>query len=244
MAIAGQGTNLAIGFGSPEVVFPLTNVANASLSRDGRWLACTAGPNEVWLLDLQNPKDATLLGRQRSALMVAVSPNGQWVASGNWHGYDGVWIWNTSTREVVKRIPMGQVKPDWSPDGRWVSITGITEDQHFKFLVLEAHSWRVRHESESLASMGSCAFSPDSRLVGFVSDGGRAIRLHEVGSFRQLATLEAPNHGAVGWLAFSSDGDRLAALEYRQGIQIWDLPRLREELRARGLDWEPLRQAR
>lgn len=244
LTTAGLGTNPTISFGPPKVIAPLTNVAVASLSRDGRWLACTAGPNEVWLLDLQNPKDATLLGRQRSALMVAVSPDGQWVACGNWHGYDGVWIWNTRTREVVKRVPMGQVKLDWSPDGRWVAVAGITEGQDSKFLVLEADSWKVHHESESLASVGTCVFSPDSRLVAFVSDGGRAIRLHEVGSFRQLATLEAPNHGAAGWLAFSPDGARLAALEYRQGIQIWDLPRLREELRTLGLDWESPPRAR
>jgi WD40 repeat protein len=210
----------------------------ANLSKDGRWLAFTTYPHEVWLLDLTDPKPAVLLGQQRSALAVAVSPDGKYVASGNWHGNDGVWIWNTRTVAVVKRIPMALVKLNWSPDGRWVSVTGTTDGHVFKLLLLEAGSWRVRHESEALASAGHCAFSPDSRLVAFICNDGRAIRLHEIESFRQLATLEAPHHGQAVWLAFSPDGDRLAAQEYRQGIQLWDLTRLRAELRQRGLDWE------
>jgi WD40 repeat protein len=238
LAAASRGTNLTGGFGPPQVISPVRDVAMANLSKDGRWLAFTTYPHEVWLLDLTDPKPAVLLGQQRSALAVAVSPDGKYVASGNWHGNDGVWIWNTRTVAVVKRIPMALVKLNWSPDGRWVSVTGTTDGHVFKLLLLEAGSWRVRHESEALASAGHCAFSPDSRLVAFICNDGRAIRLHEIESFRQLATLEAPHHGQAVWLAFSPDGDRLAAQEYRQGIQLWDLTRLRAELRQRGLDWE------
>lgn len=42
----------------------------------------------------------------------------------------------------------------------------------------------------------------------------------------------------IGWLQFSPDGNRLAALEWIYGIRLWDLPLLRRELRTRGLDGE------
>lgn len=234
-----QGTNLTGSFGPAQAVLPAREVALADLSRDGRWLAFTTHSHEGWLLDLMAPEAAVLLGQQRSALSVAVSPDGQWVASGNWHGYDGLWIWNTRPRAVVKRIPMALVRLNWRPDGRWVCAAGTTDGHAFQRLLVEAGSWQVRHETETLASAGHCACSPDSRLVAFISDGGGAIRLHEVRGFRQLATLEAPHQGQAVWLAFSPDGTRLAAQGCRQGIQFWDLSRLRPELKARGLDWEP-----
>ena len=69
------------------------------------------------------------------------------------------------------------------------------------------------------------AFSPDSRIVAFVIDH-HLIRLHEVETFRHLATLEAPRPAVIAWLQFSSDGQRLAALELSHGIQLWELRRL------------------
>ncbi|MBL9129092.1 MAG: hypothetical protein JNL97_15690, partial [Verrucomicrobiales bacterium] len=52
------------------------------------------------------------------------------------------------------------------------------------------------------------------------------------------AVLEGPGEGRILDLAFAPDGERLAVVRERGEIQMWNLGRLREELRARSLDWD------
>jgi WD40 repeat protein len=125
----------------------------------------------------------------------------------------------------------------YSPDGRWMAVSGASADNSYLLQLWETRSWTLRHSLTDPNSLNQPVFSPDSRIVAFVSER-RRIRLHEVESFRHLATLEAPSRTYLGWLQFSPDGNRLAALERTHGIQLWELPRLREELKVRGLDWD------
>jgi len=150
---------------------------------------------------------------------------------------EGVKVWNTRNRTLEKTLPMGGSMMAWSPDGRWLATSGTQTNFVNTQQVWDTQSWKLRHSLELQHSHGFMAFSPDSRVVACITDQ-RLIRLHEVESFRHVATLEPPNRGYIAWLEFSSDGKHIAALEVNHGIQLWDLAQLREELKARGLDWE------
>jgi WD40 repeat protein len=169
--------------------------------------------------------------------MVGISPDGQWVTSGNWNGMDGIKVWNTRRRTLEKRLPMGGVMMAWSPDGRWLAVSGTLTNHANAHQLWDTWSWALRHSFEPEHSHGPVAFSPDSRIVAFVADH-RLIRLHEAETFRYLATLEAPGNATIQWLQFSRDGQRLAALESQYGINLWDLRRLRADLAAMNLDWD------
>jgi hypothetical protein len=53
-----------------------------------------------------------------------------------------------------------------------------------------------------------------------------------------LAEFHAPQARLLSGLRFSRDGSQLAALEWDQQIQIWDLRCIRQELAQLDLDWE------
>jgi WD40 repeat protein len=84
--------------------------------------------------------------------------------------------------------------------------------------------------------MTPLAFSPDNFLMAVTSDT-RVIELVAAATGEVLANLEAPNCGTLSYLRFSPDGTRLYALQWDQQVQVWDLRRLREELRKLNLDW-------
>jgi WD40 repeat protein len=236
---ASDGGTNTVSFGIRQPISKLQNVLYGALTPNGRWLACTCerARDQVWLLDLEDPDTPIALGQHYSGMSVAISPDGEWVASGNWHGTEGLKIWRTKTRTLEKTIPMGNVLLACSPDGRWLAVSGVSADHSFQIQVWETGSWTLRHSWTDPSHRNQPAFSPDSRIVAFVSER-RKTRLLEVETFRHLATLEAPCRTFITWLQFSPDGHRLAAFEWTHGIQLWDLPPLRQELRARGLDWE------
>ena len=80
------------------------------------------------------------------------------------------------------------------------------------------------------------AFSPDAIMLAIMREP-RVIQLIVAETGEALADLEAPNAGKISYLRFSPDGSRLFALEHDHQVQVWDLRRIREELRKLNLDW-------
>ena len=80
------------------------------------------------------------------------------------------------------------------------------------------------------------AFSPDAITLAIMRERN-VIQLIVAETGEVLANLEAPGAPNISYLRFSPDGSRLFALEYDQQVQVWDLRRIREELRKLNLDW-------
>jgi serine/threonine protein kinase/WD40 repeat protein len=230
------GTN-SIRFGPRQLLVSLNKMVYGALTPDGRWLAGTSEPDRVWAVDLTDPAHPIALGRQAAVERIAISPDGEWVASGSWNSYSGLHVWRIGSRTLEKKIPMSGVHLAASRDGHWLAVTGTLTNEVRALQIWDTRSWTLRHFAPQPASAAATAFSPDGRLVAFITERCR-IQLHETESFRHLATLEAPIRANLTWLRFSPDGTRLAALEVMHGIQVWNLVKLREELKARGLDWE------
>jgi WD40 repeat protein len=83
-------------------------------------------------------------------------------------------------------------------------------------------------------------FSPDGKVLVLEVEG-RAIRLMDPASGKELARLEDPKQERSHWAGFTPDGTRLVTLDQgglARSIRVWDLRRLRQELAARRLDWD------
>jgi WD40 repeat protein len=202
-------------------------------------LAVSSG-GSVYLLDLEAKSRPRHLSGRQGLHDVALSADGRWAAAGSWQG-KGVRLWDAHTGLVVKDwlMEFPSVNVAFSPDGRWL-VTGTGQEYRFWHVgSWEADKAIPRHPDAGNVP-GFMAFTPDGRLLA-VTWTRRVIQLVDPQTGESLATLEPPDPGAGGIcsLCFNGDGSTLVAATDNHCLQIWDLRKIRRQLRAMGLDWDP-----
>ncbi len=160
---------------------------------------------------------------------VAVSPDGQWLATGTHIESRGAQVWRTSDFQKVADLPLdyGSGGVTFSPDGKWL----MTENSPCR--LWEVGTWR---EARQIGGHGY-DFSPDGRLM-VVQDDSKIFRLVETETGRTLARLESPDL-CQGWAAFSPDGSRIVVTtDDGPAVHVWDLRTIRKQLAGMHLDWD------
>lgn len=168
---------------------------------------------------------------------VAVSPNGQYVATGTWRGA-GVKVWDATTGALVRDLP-----------ARESAGVGFTLDGS-RLLVLESEGtyrahrvgtweqeWERRSPDTGFTRGLRAAFHPNGRIMAHVSDRVN-LRLVDLETGEELAVLPVPESQNLSGYQFSPDGRYLAVVTVRGAVQLWDLERLRGILRELELDWD------
>jgi WD40 repeat protein len=223
--------------GPPERLSPVAG-AGLAQSTDGRVLAVgadlfgAAAPYAgVWLY--RPGRDGPLrLEAGQNVNHVAVSPDGRWVVAAVWPS--PVRVWDAVTGRPAREMGGdGFCFSAFSPDGRWL----ITARDGGRL-------WRVGDRIEDWAEeprvgvprLGSYAFAPDGRLLA-VADVDGVIRLVVPETGREVGRLEDPD-GRTGIPCFSPDSARLVVVHRTAGVRVWDLHRLRTQLRDLDLDWD------
>ena len=162
-----------------------------------------------------------------------MSADGNWAATGTWDGTgnERVCVWDAHTGLRVSSLPVPRdANVAFSPDGHWLVTASSAE---FRFW--EVGSWKPGYRlSVDTERFGLIAFSPDSRMVA-LSTGRSGVRLLDVAAMTELATLE--DDGDERPLGFSPDGGSLATVGHGNTVRLWDLRRVREQLKEMGLDW-------
>jgi serine/threonine protein kinase/WD40 repeat protein len=157
---------------------------------------------------------------------VAVSPDGQWLATDT-HQTGGVRIWRVRDGAEVATLPgSGGTGVIFSPDGKWLMTTG-------------GRLWAVGTWLEVRDTGGAAVcFSPDGRLL-LVNGTDMVLRLVEIETGRTLARLESTDLCAVSYATFSPDGSRIAVTTNDgPAVHVWDLRAIRRTLVEMGLDWD------
>jgi eukaryotic-like serine/threonine-protein kinase len=159
---------------------------------------------------------------------VAVSPDGQWVATGS-HGRNGAQVFSVRDAKRVADLAIeGLVRVEFSPDGQWLMTTSPP------CRLWKVGTWR---EPLEIGGQGLC-FSPAGRLLA-AKDEDQVLRLVETETGRTVARLTSPDLGDVSGAAFSPDGSRLAVNNSsRPVVQVWNLRSIRNHLHGIGLDWD------
>jgi serine/threonine protein kinase/WD40 repeat protein len=200
-------------------------------NRDGRVMASAQGRGA---LVRHADRDAELikLAPQHDVRHVAVSPQGEWVATGSHSATDDyVKIWEARTGRHVTDLPIeGSSMVGFSPDGRWLLTTGGG------CRLWKVGTWR---EGPKIGGVSHAfAFSPHGKVLA-VETGSGAVRLVDPDTGREYARLEDPNQDRAAHLAFSPDASQLfASAEDSPAVHAWDLRAIRAELAKRGLDWD------
>ncbi len=164
---------------------------------------------------------------------VSISPDGRWVFVGNWKGASAR-LMDAASGEVIREFTGESVKGFFSPDGRWLLVANGPD-----FLLCETGSWTVTRRIQRLypeAAAGAAAFSSDGTMMA-LAYSQYVIKLVDLASGEVLATLPNLDQFAVLDLSFTHDDRWLVVTTVERLIEAWDIPRVRDGLRAIGLDW-------
>ena len=155
-------------------------------------------------------------GNEGKLFAVAISPNGEWVATGGWSKTNDVYLFRRATGQMIHRVtglPNVATHLTFSPNGRLLVISlwgknGIR-------VYASTDGWQSSRESAQDSDYGAdtyaAAFSPDGqRLVTTSFDG--LIRLYDVaeGRLRHLTSARTPAGDQPFSAAYSPDGRRIA----------------------------------
>jgi eukaryotic-like serine/threonine-protein kinase len=219
--------------GPPDELWPDRTFRPAGADRDGRIVAAVSLDNRFVLVDTHRP-DAPIVRGDVPIVAAAVSPDGRRAAATLW-AKDTVRVWDTSDGRVVCDLPVpGQGHPFFSPDGRRLLTASLTE---YRVWDVNSHGLLLVRDKQPEGISGGAAFAPDGTMALIRSRTQALIDL-VAGDGRLLAQLEAPSRHGLSWVTFAADGSRLAACCDRQVTHVWDLRLIREQLRAKGLDWD------
>ena len=206
-----------------QLPFPASN-AGLDADRSGRIVALANYDHAV----VQNCGRITQVSPLDDCRYVAVSPDGQWLATGS-HGHNGAQVWRIGDyRQVADLAVEGLVHVAFSPDGKWLMTTAAP---------CRLWSVGVWQEERKIGGTGLC-FSPDGRIL-LVVDASKVLRLVETESGRTIARLESPDSCDVTEATFSPDQARLVVTtQDGPAVHVWDLRAIRKRLAAMGLDWD------
>ncbi len=126
----------------------------------------------------------------------------------------------------------------FSPDGRWLVSSTMSASSAFHFWRVGTWGLDLRIVKERLGGADyPPAFASDGRLMalGIAPD---QVLLADAATGRELARLTTLQPVTPTPLVFSPDGTKLVARTNQKTALIWDLRRIRDQLRPMGLDWD------
>ena len=227
-------------------------VESLGFSPDGTQLGAGQGVYGVRLSKVIDGEEIQTLGSGYNSV-VAYSPDGETVASGNRDGI--IWLWRLADGELLASFERPEAG---SPTDRWMKALVFSPDgalmasAHWDGRI---HVWQVSsgdilhtlEAPEGPSGTGTIAFSPDGSLLavnGAREDGSHGVRLWQVSDGKPLRVLTGHANETTD-VAFSPDGTLLVSGgSTRDGTvklwqtSDWSLWHSLEHLDAQGkIDW-------
>ncbi|WP_437571696.1 phosphorylase family protein [Sorangium sp. So ce542] len=154
-------------------------------------------------------------------MAVAVSPDGQLIASAHWNGQ--VWLWDVATGEPRRALTghVGSVRSiAFSPDR--ATLASCSSDTTIRLWDV-ATGRELRVLRGHAATVTSVAFSPDGATLASVSND-RTVRLWVVAAAAEPRLLRG-HTAIIRGVAFSPDGATVASASDDRTIRLWDVAR-------------------
>ncbi len=214
--------------GGPSLVFPADDPS-----------VFAVGDNDAGEVRLYDAIELTEIGRLHGddgIRTLAISPDGRWVAASGWKSHS-VLVWDRHGSAPPRPLPSlknneGFTHLAFDPSGRHLVMSTMDEISQWRVGTWEKQRSIPRHGPHHPLAM-----SPDGALLA-VADGSRWVQLLRSSDLSPVAKLPRPRR--IIWdLRFSPDGRFLVGTVVEEGLFLWDLERLRDELEKLDLDWQP-----
>jgi hypothetical protein len=191
----------------------------AAVDAGGRLLATASLDKTVRLWSLATGEQLRVLrpaigsGAEGELFAVAVSPDGRFVVTGGWTGFEwekanSLYVFETGTGQLVRRVaglPQVINRLAWSPDGRYVAA-GLAGANGIR--VFRVGDWHeVFADIDYAGPVYGLTFEASGGLAAAAFDGG--VRLYGK-DLRPVAKAKAPGGAHPYSIAFSPNGSVLA----------------------------------
>lgn len=230
------------------------HIQTIALSPDGNQVAVgdDAGGLRVWEIA---GEESAKLWHSESVSAVAFSPDGQRIATASWDR--SARVWNATTGGELYTISYRDqaIIAMFSRDGRHMASGSLRGT----VVVADTVSGKEILELPSLKSLGSIAFSPDSRWIA-ASQGSpppdswfilkrqpaaqpAQVLVYDIASGQPVAKLNHP--GLVNSIAFSPDSKRMVTGSDDKIARVWDIAtqtevaRIEHQERVNLVAWSP-----
>lgn len=193
------------------------------------------GAGQAVVLDLANESVRLPPMPHKLAGFVALSPDGERLATSGWHS-EVVRLWDGKSGELLKELEAGLMsRAYFTPDNREMIVARAKDFTFYDLSTLEVSR---RMPRDIGLYPGHVAFNADGKLMALEMAPG-LIHLKEINSGRIVAKLEDPQGDLSTWMSFTPDGTQLVvAARYAGAIHRWDLRAIRERLKTMNLDWD------
>lgn len=221
--------------GPPRTIPLPAQPIRVACSQDGRTLALVSeAAGAAWLIDLDTDTVRPPRLSHRLASYVAISPDGNWVATSGWHT-DEVRLWNARTGTLVHEWPLHRATVAFTPDSRSL-VLGLGYE--FRFHDVNTHELVRRIGRDVAMHPGFITFAPADGLMALELAPG-VVHLKEIATGMTVAQLEDPHSDQAAWLSLASDaGSLVVVAPFARAIHVWDLRGIRRRLKTMGLDWD------
>jgi len=229
MAAAGENGTLAlfdIDSGKFKLLLGHTeDVWAVSFDPNGEWLVSAGDDERIILWSLRNLEPLAEWKLPSKVRVLAISPDGNYLASGGEGDDNRISLWDTQTGRLIKtlgghtdRISDGGLA--FHPSGEWL----VSASHDKKVRIWDIKTGKTLHILKGHTStVEKAIFSPDGNLLA-TGSSDKTVRLWHV-SAKQVKVLHRLLQGhqdQVFALAFAKEGRYLISASRDQTLRLWD----------------------